>query len=145
VQVAQDAELAEAARAAFLLYGKGRHPAALNLGDCASYAVAKLYNLPLGTAPAATLRGRLTPPLSPAVLYYNNQPSGVPIMLTDMAEHPLSWWCIGLALVLLAAGAWVDLSASKLLDKYAPYSRATSSRSLFIAGSVMVLVSYATY
>jgi ribonuclease VapC len=45
--VAQDAELAEAARAAFLRYGRGRHPAALNLGDCASYALAKRNNLPL--------------------------------------------------------------------------------------------------
>jgi ribonuclease VapC len=45
--VAQDAGLTEEAREAFLLYGKGRHPAALNLGDCASYAVAKTRNLPL--------------------------------------------------------------------------------------------------
>lgn len=45
--VAQDAELAGAARTAFLRYGKGRHPAALNLGDCASYALAKCRNLPL--------------------------------------------------------------------------------------------------
>ena len=45
--VAQDAELAEAARAAFLVYGRGRHPASLNLGDCASYALAKHHNLPL--------------------------------------------------------------------------------------------------
>lgn len=45
--VAQDAELVEAARHAFLRYGKGRHSAALNLGDCASYALAKTRNLPL--------------------------------------------------------------------------------------------------
>ncbi len=45
--VAQDGAQAEAARAAFLRYGKGRHPAGLNLGDCASYALAKLRNLPL--------------------------------------------------------------------------------------------------
>ena len=45
--VSQDAELAKAARAAFLRYGRGRHPAALNLGDCASYALAKHRNLPL--------------------------------------------------------------------------------------------------
>jgi ribonuclease VapC len=31
-----------AAREAFLRYGKGRHPAALNFGDCMSYAVAKV-------------------------------------------------------------------------------------------------------
>ena len=45
--VAQDAELVEAARQAFLQYGKGRHSAALNLGDCASYALAKARSLPL--------------------------------------------------------------------------------------------------
>lgn len=32
---------------AFLRYGKGRHPAKLNFGDCMSYAVASLANLPL--------------------------------------------------------------------------------------------------
>ena len=32
---------------AFLRYGKGRHPAGLNLGDCLTYAVAKLSGLPL--------------------------------------------------------------------------------------------------
>ena len=45
--VAQDADLAEAAREAFLRYGKGRHPAGLNLGDCATYALAKARGLPL--------------------------------------------------------------------------------------------------
>jgi len=45
--VPQDAGLAEVARTAFLQFGKGRHPAALNLGDCASYALAKARNLPL--------------------------------------------------------------------------------------------------
>ena len=45
--VAQDTELAGAARTAFLRYGRGRHPAALNLGDCASYALANRDNLPL--------------------------------------------------------------------------------------------------
>ncbi len=45
--VAQDAELVEATRTAFLQYGKGRHSAALNLGDCASYALAKTRRLPL--------------------------------------------------------------------------------------------------
>ena len=45
--VAQDAELTEAARAAFLRYGRGRDPAALNLGDCASYALARQRELPL--------------------------------------------------------------------------------------------------
>jgi ribonuclease VapC len=32
---------------AFARYGKGRHPAALNYGDCMSYAVAKLAGAPL--------------------------------------------------------------------------------------------------
>ncbi len=33
--------------AAFRRYGKGRHPAALNFGDCLTYAVAKLAGEPL--------------------------------------------------------------------------------------------------
>ena len=45
--VAQDADLAEAARTAFLRYGKGRHAARLNLGDCASYALTKRRDAPL--------------------------------------------------------------------------------------------------
>ena len=32
---------------AFRRFGKGRHPAALNLGDCFSYALAKATNQPL--------------------------------------------------------------------------------------------------
>jgi len=32
---------------AFLRYGKGRHSAALNFGDCLSYAVAKMAGQPL--------------------------------------------------------------------------------------------------
>jgi len=32
---------------AWLRYGKGKHPAALNFGDCLSYAVARLANEPL--------------------------------------------------------------------------------------------------
>lgn len=34
-------------RMAYDLYGKGRHKAKLNFGDCASYALAKSYNVPL--------------------------------------------------------------------------------------------------
>jgi len=37
----------EAAVDAFRRYGKGRHPAALNFGDCLTYAVARLSGLPL--------------------------------------------------------------------------------------------------
>lgn len=32
---------------AWLKYGKGRHPAGLNFGDCLSYTAAKLANMPL--------------------------------------------------------------------------------------------------
>ena len=32
---------------AYAAYGKGNHPARLNFGDCASYALAKLYGEPL--------------------------------------------------------------------------------------------------
>ena len=45
--VPQDAAQVATARAAFLRYGKGRHPAGLNLGDCASYALAKERGFPL--------------------------------------------------------------------------------------------------
>jgi len=42
-----DAETGRAAVAAFERYGKGRHPAALNLGDCFAYACARSTGLPL--------------------------------------------------------------------------------------------------
>ena len=45
--VPHDVDLAHAARQAFLSFGKGRHPAALNFSDCASYALAKTRGLPL--------------------------------------------------------------------------------------------------
>ena len=45
--VAHDAALARIARQAFLRFGKGRHPAGLNFGDCAAYALARAYALPL--------------------------------------------------------------------------------------------------
>ena len=41
------ADQAALAREAFIRFGKGRHPAGLNFGDCASYALAKAHNLPL--------------------------------------------------------------------------------------------------
>lgn len=41
---AEDARLAETA---FRKYGKGRHKAALNFGDCCSYATASARGLPL--------------------------------------------------------------------------------------------------
>jgi ribonuclease VapC len=42
-----DEDQASWARHAFLTFGKGRHPARLNLGDCFSYAAAKALNAPL--------------------------------------------------------------------------------------------------
>jgi len=41
------AEHAAIARDAWRRYGKGRHPAGLNLGDCFAYALAKARNEPL--------------------------------------------------------------------------------------------------
>ena len=38
---------AKLARQAFVLFGKGRHRAGLNYGDCFSYALAKSYREPL--------------------------------------------------------------------------------------------------
>lgn len=37
-------EQVKIARQAFRLYGKGRHPAALNFGDCFTYALAKILD-----------------------------------------------------------------------------------------------------
>jgi len=45
--VAFDREQAQGAREAFLRYGKGRHPAGLNFGDCAAYALARARRAPL--------------------------------------------------------------------------------------------------
>ena len=42
-----DSDQAELARSAFRKYGKGRHPAGLNFGDCFSYALAKSAGEPL--------------------------------------------------------------------------------------------------
>ncbi len=40
-------EQAKLARQAFNLFGKGRHPAALNFGDCFAYALAKSRREPI--------------------------------------------------------------------------------------------------
>ena len=42
-----DVDQAHLARQAFRQYGKGRHPAGLNFGDCISYALAKSLVQPL--------------------------------------------------------------------------------------------------
>jgi ribonuclease VapC len=41
------AEIGRGALAAFERYGRGRHPAALNMGDCFAYACAQALDLPL--------------------------------------------------------------------------------------------------
>lgn len=45
--VAFDEEQAGLAREGFRRFGKGRHPAGLNLGDCFAYALAKALDAPL--------------------------------------------------------------------------------------------------
>jgi len=45
--IAFDEQQAKLARIAWQQYGKGRHPAKLNFGDCCSYALAKYMNQPL--------------------------------------------------------------------------------------------------
>jgi len=37
----------DAAVTAFIRYGRGRHPASLNFGDCMSYAIASIAGMPL--------------------------------------------------------------------------------------------------
>ncbi|HEY2621148.1 MAG TPA: type II toxin-antitoxin system VapC family toxin [Acetobacteraceae bacterium] len=62
--VAHDRNLAEIAREAFLRFGKGRHPARLNCGDCASYALAKSLNIPLLFKGADFARTDIVPALA---------------------------------------------------------------------------------
>ncbi len=45
--VAVDLEQAHVARRAFSRFGKGRHPAGLNYGDCFAYALATVHGEPL--------------------------------------------------------------------------------------------------
>ena len=45
--VAVDQDQVEIARLAWRRFGKGRHPAGLNYGDCFAYALAKTRRLPL--------------------------------------------------------------------------------------------------
>lgn len=45
--VAFSAEHVEVAKSAWRKYGKGNHPAALNLGDCCAYALSKFSGEPL--------------------------------------------------------------------------------------------------
>lgn len=45
--VGMTSEHGDVARAAWRRFGKGRHPAALNIGDCCSYALARTLGEPL--------------------------------------------------------------------------------------------------
>ena len=45
--VAVDADQAHVARTAFRVYGRRRHPAGLNFGDCFAYALARTLGEPL--------------------------------------------------------------------------------------------------
>jgi len=45
--VSLDSDQVQLARVAYEKYGKGHHPAALNLGDCCSYALARSSGEPL--------------------------------------------------------------------------------------------------
>jgi ribonuclease VapC len=47
VTVPVDEFTAELALEAWMKFGKGRHPAALNLSDCYSYATARHFDVPL--------------------------------------------------------------------------------------------------
>lgn len=47
VQIREDIELGPLALDAYLRFGKGYHPARLNLGDCFAYALAKALDAPL--------------------------------------------------------------------------------------------------
>lgn len=47
IELRDDIALGRSAAAAYLRFGKGRHPARLNLGDCFAYALAKALDAPL--------------------------------------------------------------------------------------------------
>jgi ribonuclease VapC len=47
VVISFDGAHAEVAAEAWLRFGKGRHPASLNFGDCLAYATARLAGRPL--------------------------------------------------------------------------------------------------
>ena len=62
--VAHDHVLAEIGRLAFIRFGKGRHPARLNCGDCASYALARKREIPLLYKGADFARTDIVPALA---------------------------------------------------------------------------------
>jgi ribonuclease VapC len=60
-----DAEGARAARATYFRYGKGYHPAGLNLADCFPYSLAKSRNEPLLFKGADFLKTDIVPAWRP--------------------------------------------------------------------------------
>ena len=60
-----DAEGARAARAAYFRFGKGYHPAGLNLADCFPYSLAKSRNEPLLFKGADFLKTDIVPAWRP--------------------------------------------------------------------------------
>jgi len=60
-------EQVAAAFNAFLRYGKGRHPAALNFGDCMAYALAESLDAPLLFKGADFAATDVTPAFTPAL------------------------------------------------------------------------------
>jgi ribonuclease VapC len=60
-----DADGARAAREAHFRYGKGYHPAGLNLADCFSYSLAKIRNEPLLFKGADFLKTDIVPAWRP--------------------------------------------------------------------------------
>ena len=61
--VAVDADQADIARTAWRVFGKGRHAAALNFGDCFAYALARISGEPLLFTGADFGRTDVTPAL----------------------------------------------------------------------------------
>lgn len=65
IQVMDGEGLAQTALTAHLRFGKGRHPARLNLGDCFAYALAKHFDAPLlykgNDFPQTDIRSALQP------------------------------------------------------------------------------------
>ncbi len=62
--VAVDLPLARLAADAFVRYGKGRHPAGLNYGDCFAYALARQLGAPLLFKGGDFARTDITPALA---------------------------------------------------------------------------------
>ncbi len=77
---------------AFRHFGKGHHKAALNIGDCFSYALASTTGHPLLFASSASLPS--TPPSTPSAIYSPTNPSSYPYRKrTSRFKHALACHC----------------------------------------------------